>query len=313
MEFETEEFPRSLTEDILKYLEQQDYLCAEDDGLADNDQEYLHNVRHMIEQLIEKIASRAEYLEAYNAKLREHNQYPLFNLKELIPNFEIDDDLYNKLTFRETLVVGSFTSCPTSQLPTVVGGLCLDVQSAKGKNPPLRQQSGLSQSVVELITNLVADKRIGKKSLSDHELDKFIINLKPRYERTNCKFLVHLSSEFDVDGHQAGSRITAWVDRNFHTLEEKRQEFIIIDGEVNEKMLYVGIQPRRYYVKHAHTTTQLEDKKYYKMEDVSKMVCEGSNFLLMRYLAITRYVGQFELTTLYINGDICRNLYVSMH
>lgn len=58
----------------------------------------------------------------------------------------------------------------------------------------------------------------GEKSLSDHELDRFIVNLKPHYEKINCKFLVHLSSEFDVDGHQAGSRITAWVDRNLHTL-----------------------------------------------------------------------------------------------
>lgn len=165
MEFESEEFPRSLTEDILKYLAEQDYLCGEDDGLAADDQKYLPNVRQMIEQLIEKIARRAEYIEAYNAQLRAHNQYPLFNLKQLIPNFEIDDDLYNKMTFRETLVVGSFASCPTAQLPTIVGGLCLDVQSAKGKSPLLRQQSGLSQSVVELITNLIADKKIGNLHL----------------------------------------------------------------------------------------------------------------------------------------------------
>lgn len=40
------------------------------------------------------------------------------------------------------------------------------------------------------------------------------------------KFLVHFSSQFDVEGCNAGSTITAWVDRNFHTLEEKRNEYV---------------------------------------------------------------------------------------
>lgn len=41
----------------------------------------------------------------------------------------------------------------------------------------------------------------------------------------NCKkFVVHLSCQFEVDGVNAGSSLTSWVDRNFHTLEERRHE-----------------------------------------------------------------------------------------
>lgn len=43
--------------------------------------------------------------------------------------------------------------------------------------------------------------------------------------KKNCKkFVVHLSSQFEVDGRNAGSSLTSWIDRNFHTLEERRTE-----------------------------------------------------------------------------------------
>lgn len=38
------------------------------------------------------------------------------------------------------------------------------------------------------------------------------------------KFVVHVSSQFDVEGRNAGSNIISWIDRQFHTLEEKRNE-----------------------------------------------------------------------------------------
>ncbi|KAK4877793.1 hypothetical protein RN001_010299 [Aquatica leii] len=303
----SEEFPRSITEDILKYLEEQEQLCGEDDTAQDD-----HGIKHMrtlIEQIIEKITNRAEYIDEYNEKLKAHNQYPLFNLTKIIPNFEIDDHLYEQLTFRETLVISSFESAPNPYVPTIVGGLCLDVQSAKGKNPLVRKQTGLKQSLIELITNLEMNRRNGTKSISQQELDKFIVRIKPQYERSNCKFLVHLSSEFDVEGNQAGSTITAWVDRNLHTLEEKRSEHIICDGVTNEKVLYFGIQPRRYYIKHMSTLEKLLDKKYYSMEKACNLIGEGANFILMRYLAVSRHIGIFELSSMYINGDMCLNVY----
>jgi len=62
---------------------------------------------------------------------------------------------------------------------------------------------------------------IEEMAQSDLELEGFITSIKPKYERISCKFLVHVSSQFDVEGHMAGSRITAWVDRNFHTFLSK--------------------------------------------------------------------------------------------
>lgn len=63
-----------------------------------------------------------------------------------------------------------------------------------------------------------ADKEIQRKL---QEYEEF---LKQEMSNNVKKFLIHFSSSFDVKDHNAGSTITAWVDRYFHTLEEKRVE-----------------------------------------------------------------------------------------
>lgn len=42
------------------------------------------------------------------------------------------------------------------------------------------------------------------------------------------KYIVHLSSHFHDDETEAGSQISSWVDRKFHTLEEKRTELVTL-------------------------------------------------------------------------------------
>ncbi|XP_076256135.1 ciliogenesis-associated TTC17-interacting protein [Rhynchophorus ferrugineus] len=184
-------------------------------------------------------------------------------------------------------------------------------------------------------------------------LEEQILNVTP-------KFVVHLSSEFDVDGKNAGSRIVSWVDQQFHTLEERRTEFSIIlsglsympienintktlfvyqsftikfkkavylytepnkqkntihamyifgkSSELTQQILYCALQENAYYVKHT-SLEQQDSRKYYPLSKTKDFVGEGANFILMRYLAITKYKGNFELSTMYINGDMCRNIY----
>lgn len=61
-------------------------------------------------------------------------------------------------------------------------------------------------------------------TLSEPSTTHLVNKLKAEFEISYVKFLVHVSTQFDMRGHNSGSRITAWVDRNFHTLEEKRTE-----------------------------------------------------------------------------------------
>lgn len=59
-------------------------------------------------------------------------------------------------------------------------------------------------------------------------LKKYEDFLQKQAEEVPKKFVVHLSSDFDVDGENAGSRIISWVDKGFHTLEERRTELSTI-------------------------------------------------------------------------------------
>lgn len=144
-----------------------------------------------------------------------------------------DDQLYDNITFRETLIIGKLGK--GTDPPTPVGGLCLDIQSAKGLEP--LERKFIEPSYVDRLNipseddfwaerNSLALEKIG--SGESEETVKYLEEAAERVKRKNTKFLVHLSSQFDCDGKNAGSRMTSWVDRNFHTLEEKRKEYVLI-------------------------------------------------------------------------------------
>lgn len=88
-------------------------------------------------------------------------------------------------------------------------------------------------------------------------------------------------------------------------------------GEENQKQtFYAGIQELGLYVKNTFKTlsnpkTEVTMRTY-PVTSITKLICEGANFLLMRLLAIYSFVGKFEMSTLYINGDLCRNIYVRL-
>lgn len=79
-----------------------------------------------------------------------------------------------------------------------------------------------------------------------------------------------------------------------------------------QQVVYFALQENKYYVKHRESLDKTnETRQYYPLCTAKDLVGEGANFLLMRYLAITKYEGTFELSTMYINGNLCRNIYVS--
>lgn len=83
------------------------------------------------------------------------------------------------------------------------------------------------------------------------------------------------------------------------------------DNSLEDKTLYVALQNGKYYI---HVKEQeFEERKYYSLVKTKDFVGEGANFVLMRYLALIKYTGTFELSTTYINGDMCRNIYVSIN
>lgn len=97
----------------------------------------------------------------------------------------LDENIFKKLLFRENLLVSIIVDA--GKVPTPVGALSLDIETAKGgrlKDIKESRKTGVAYS----------------------------------------KFLVHLSSHFDHLGCNGGSNLLAWVDKNLQTLEENRKE-----------------------------------------------------------------------------------------
>lgn len=250
----------------------------------------------------------------YDAKCHAHHQYDLFKLAEFIPNFDIDDKIYDAITFRECLIInklegGSDKEGTMAFTTNPVGGICIDIQKAEGKQPQVRLLEEYEEKLLKLLdaegVNIHMTTEANTPQTSEDSLSV-------QNEYGYSKFVVHTSSHLDVDGSNGGSSITSWVDRNCHTIEELRKEFIVEEGNeqnINEKSLYTAMKKNYYYVKHTAFANSVDDRKLYSMKKMQGYVSENANFVLMRYLAIRRYFGNFELSCCYINGDMCRNIY----
>lgn len=79
-----------------------------------------------------------------------------------------------------------------------------------------------------------------------------------------------------------------------------------MDDGLDRQTLYINSQPEFYYLRH-----NKKEDIFYSPQKAKNLICEGSNFILMRYLAISRFIGTIEVSTLYIDGSICRNIYVN--
>nr|CAI5856961.1 unnamed protein product [Callosobruchus analis] len=331
-----EEMPASLEETIISYLKGQEVFPESDYGEAryeENAEALVEaKVRLILEELLLKVNKRIVCKDRYQNLKTWHSQYPLFDLEDFFPDFCVDDEMIRALSFQESLLV-SYLDSPdgaTSAVkivgecremkPIPVGSLCLNIQAVDANQPENRPAPITSELLDQQIMNTVKAARQAMNSANNvGELEEVLKEKLVQYEhflreevRANSKkFIVHLSSQFDVDGQNSGSRITAWCDRNFHTLEEKRTEYIReIDKEsITKKTLYVALQHQKYYIYYSSAQESIEERKYYKLTKTYNMICEGANFLLMRYLAVKRYTGTFELSTIYINGDMCRNIY----
>lgn len=130
------------------------------------------------------------------------------------------------------------------------------------------------------------------------------------------KLVVYLRCQLDVDEKRAGSKSTSWLDPELHTIEEKRTEYIRqchpdhCDKPTYLQSLYMAVQHNNVFVNHVLSSCSAENKteRYYDLNLSKLLLGEGATFVLMRVLALAKFVGQFELQSLYINGDICRTI-----
>ncbi|XP_060533875.1 uncharacterized protein LOC132706524 isoform X2 [Cylas formicarius] len=299
MEPNSNRIEKYLEETMLEYLRSQIEIPEFDvdsrDSIDDGDFVIEFEVNRVLDKLVENVQRTASLKVKYEETGKTHHQAVLFKL----PGFPLDVNLMRKLCFRECLIVSNVDEALGSKecTPDPAGALCLHIQLARDSIPPNipPQNEDVEYNIAPSIKNEVNPQR----EADDH---------------ASYKLVVHLSSEFEIEGKNAGSRIVSWVDRNLHTLEERRTEYIRESPNViNKQTLYVALQRNKYYLRHQSTLENvMTKKKYYPLGKTKDFVGEGANFILMRYLAITKFEGMFELSTMYINGDMCRNIYVSI-
>lgn len=147
-----------------------------------------------------------------------------------------------KMTFRESLVVSKVDKRGQTE---PVGGLTVDVQEALGaKWDKPKKLPDFTKALMDACVDLKSEFFLQKlhnliqfnptpflenyaESSEDtckKDIEEYMKFLSEEMKKHHKKFLVHLSTQFDVDGKNAGSRITSWVDKDLHTLEEKRTE-----------------------------------------------------------------------------------------
>ncbi|XP_017798496.1 PREDICTED: ciliogenesis-associated TTC17-interacting protein-like [Habropoda laboriosa] len=124
------------------------------------------------------------------------------------------------------------------------------------------------------------------------------------------EFLVHVQSSMSIDGHFGGSKIISTITSKFHCLEEKRTEFVYDDG-LHEKGIFIGIEDNFYHVK---LTSTCPCDKSIQTKDLSfcansKLISEGVNILLMRYLSLINYEGTLSFESITIDGDLTESNY----
>lgn len=79
-------------EDVLKYLREQNLLDGEDEQFIQDVSNFREeHVKEILEELLQKFERNEKLKEEYQERVKAHNQYPLFDLKEVLPDFQIGE------------------------------------------------------------------------------------------------------------------------------------------------------------------------------------------------------------------------------
>ncbi|XP_047343858.1 ciliogenesis-associated TTC17-interacting protein-like [Vespa velutina] len=120
------------------------------------------------------------------------------------------------------------------------------------------------------------------------------------------EFLINTKFCINTDDYFGGSKVVCSSTNKFNCLEEKRTEYVYHKGSLNEKTLFMGIQDNSYYVETSQTYqhNRFRNCKNLTYPQNIKLLSEGTNLLLMRYLTIINYNGTLTFQNIMIDGNI---------
>ncbi|XP_021182355.2 uncharacterized protein LOC110370751 [Helicoverpa armigera] len=127
------------------------------------------------------------------------------------------------------------------------------------------------------------------------------------------KLLVQIVSYSSKEGAKTGSKLVSILDCNLHTMEENRLEHITKKDLTKERRSYTAICESGYYNKVTRICGDRHVVKrfYHSFDKAHNFLLEGSNIVLLRYIALRRFKGQIKTDTVMMDGTICESIYVS--
>ncbi|XP_066597300.1 ciliogenesis-associated TTC17-interacting protein [Prorops nasuta] len=123
------------------------------------------------------------------------------------------------------------------------------------------------------------------------------------------EFLINAQSSMNFDNFVGGSSVIGSITEKLHCLDEKRRDikscrFISEDGNLNEKILHIGLGNKFYHVKAVSSCPCDKTEQTKDIECNVNPTSEAANLFLLRYLAITNFNGKLSLNYITIDGEV---------
>ncbi|XP_015438963.1 PREDICTED: uncharacterized protein LOC107193937 [Dufourea novaeangliae] len=150
------------------------------------------------------------------------------------------------------------------------------------------------------------------------------------------EFLIHMQNSMSHDGHFWGTKVITSATSKLHCLEEKRTvklnkemfnseavktsiltsiskyfRFVYKDNGLHERSIYMGLEGNFYHVKLTHICPCDEFEKTTNLSYSSndRLISDGVDILLVRYLAQINYEGTLRFETINIDGELTTVIY----
>ncbi|KAJ8011736.1 hypothetical protein DPEC_G00061350 [Dallia pectoralis] len=126
------------------------------------------------------------------------------------------------------------------------------------------------------------------------ELGEFKLTVEWTSFREQPCLLLHAQSHGALDRTPCGTAITAYISLNLETLEQDHHEYIRLQDHLLDRKSHM-VQRDGQLVVNKITTEGEEERRQivsYPLSSLKGLVCEGSNLLLLRVLALRRNVPE---------------------
>ncbi|XP_051902064.1 ciliogenesis-associated TTC17-interacting protein [Hippocampus zosterae] len=151
----------------------------------------------------------------------------------------------------------------------------------------------LSIEPVELTKCVFADSLV-TMSEGGRDLGRFCVSVEFAHRAHQPCVLLHAQSQGAIDDSPCGTTVTAYLTADLEVLEEDHHEYVKLDDHILDKQCHMVQCDGEMIIERVTTDGKevTKDSVTYSMAALRGLVTEGSNFLLMRLLALRKKIPE---------------------